>query len=438
MKRIFCFVLLIALALEQSSIKRSVRSKHGQDCISDSACEEGLVCKIYRCFTKFESKNLKELGLYDKDLCSLKKKCPTNKKCVKHRCVDINTPIEYPSKRTGNIDDVHLLFTGNIVLNKKPFLSGIKNKNEINYDHLFTHITKNIKNADLSFVPLSSTFYIESEGKKNVRNGNIVPKELGDAIANAGFNVVLHASSQAYSQKKKGITNTLNFWKTKYPDIHPLGISSTLEEAEKNYYILTKNNIKIGIINYSVFLAKSIPQKEKFMINIINQKKVEETVQKLRPQVDFLIVCMNWGEKTGFTPNKNQIVWSKTLAGLGVNLIVGNRPSNVQPVSFVKNKNGNTALVFFSLGHLVGDNKSKPKTLGALANVVISKENGKVSISSYNLIPTINHQGESNKYQVYKLLDYNESLGEEVHKKFNMEKVHQNCHKAMGPFALCG
>ena len=438
MKRILFFVLIIALTLEQTTIKRSIRSKHGQDCISDSACEEGLVCKTNRCFTKYESKNLKTLGLFDNNLCSFIKRCPTNQRCYKHRCIDLHTPIQKPSNRTGIIEDVHLLFSGSIFLNNKPYLSGIKNNNLINYDHLFTHITENVKSSDLAVVPLSTTFHIESEGQKFEKNAKNMPKELGDAIANAGFKVVLHASSRAFAQKEKGIINTLNFWKTKYPDIHPLGISSTSEDAENNYYIFKKNNITIGIIDYTIFKLKSIPEKDKFMINSITQKKVEETVQKLRPQVDFLIVCINWGEKSSLTPNQNQINWAKSLAGLGVNLIIGNNPSNVQPVTLVKNKNGNTALVFFSLGYLVGDNKSKPETLGALANVVISKENGKASISSYNLIPTINHQGELDKYQVYKLSEYNENLGKEVHKKFTMEKVHKNCHKVMDPFAICG
>ena len=39
---------------------------------------------------------------------------------------------------------------------------------------------------------------------------------------------------------------------------------------------------------------------------------------------------------------------------MGVNLIIGNNPALVQPVSFVKADNGNYALVFFSLGALVG------------------------------------------------------------------------------------
>jgi hypothetical protein len=80
------------------------------------------------------------------------------------------------------------------------------------------------------------------------------------------------------------------------------------------------------------------------------------------------------------------------------------------------------ALVFFSLGVLVRDNTSKPDALGALANIVISKENDKTSISSYNL-PTVNHQGELDKNSVYKLTEYDEDLVKENHKKFSFDKV---------------
>jgi poly-gamma-glutamate synthesis protein (capsule biosynthesis protein) len=146
------------------------------------------------------------------------------------------------------------------------------------------------------------------------------PTQLGDAIVNAGFKVVLHATTRAYLLKEKGIIYTLNF----HSEVHPLGIASTLEETQNDYYIFSKNNIKIAIINYSGFVGKSIPTKDKFMVNIISLKKVEETIQKLKPQVDFIILCVNWGEKSSVTPNKNQIAWAKNLAGLGVNLIIGN------------------------------------------------------------------------------------------------------------------
>ena len=434
MKRIIFLILLISFSLQMGLLKRSRRSKHGEDCISDSACEEGLICKIIRCYTKYESSNLEPLGLLETNLCSFKKKCPIDKKCLNHRCIDKNSTIEQPKNRTGIIEDVSLVFSGSIFLTKKPYTSGIKPNQTYNYDHLFTHISKYIKAADLAIVPLPSIF---NDFEKKAKHKGI-PKELGDAIVNAGFKLILHASPNAYSHKEKGINNTINFWKNKHPDVHYLGISSNYNESQNDYFIYNKNNIKIGIINYSCFLGKSIPSKSKFMVNLISKKKVEDLIPKLKKEVDFIIVCINWGDKYSLKPNKNEINWARTLAGLGVNLIIGNNPAYVLPVAFVKANNGKSSLVFFSLGVLIGENYKKPSSLGALANIVISKENGKTHISSYNLIPTINHISDSNQYSVYKLTEYNETLGKSVNNYFSMEKTKKICRGIMGAFAHCG
>lgn len=434
MIRIIFLALLFVFSSEQGILKRSGRSKHGRDCYSDAACEEGLVCKINRCFTKYEAKNLKELGLLEKNLCDLKKKCKGDKICVKHRCVDKNYHVEPKTNRTKDIEDVHLLFSGSIVLNKRAYLSGIKANDAINYDHLFTHIEKSIKNADLAVATQQTVFHIEN-GKftKNFKN---TPKELGDALAKAGFEIVLHASPNAYYHKDKGIINTLNFWKNNHPKVRPLGISATLQDSEKDCYIINKNNIKIGIINYSGLGIKGITSKNKFMVNTLAKKKVEEDLPKLKKEVDFLVVCVDWGEKSSSLPSKIQILWAKVFAKCGADLIIGNYPSHVQPVTHVRADNGKTALVMFSLGALVEDNGKKTSFLGALANVVISKANNKTYISSYNLVPTLNHK-TTKKYTVYKLSEYDNDLGKEVDPSFSLQKLKKSCRTTMGVFAHC-
>ena len=172
------------------------------------------------------------------------------------------------------------------------------------------------------------------------------------------------------------------------------------------------------------------------LIVIISKTKIEECIQNLKKQVDFIVVCINWGEKNSLTPNKIQIKWAKELAKNGADLIIGNFPSHVQPVTFVQAENGNRALVFFSLGALVGDNGKKTSFIGALANIVISKSNNKTYISSYDLVPTLNHK-IPNKYTVYKLSDYDEDLGKEVDKTYSIEKMRKNCKLVMGSFAHC-
>ena len=436
MKKILFFNLLIVFSLE-GFLKRSRRSKHGEDCYSDEACEEGLFCKLNRCYTKYESLNLKLLGLYETNICDLKKKCKGDNICVKHRCVDKDTPKQQKVTHSEEIDDVHLVFAGNINLNKKPYYSGIKKDGSINYDDLFDNIQSTIKSADLALVPLETAFYISQDGKKVINNPKKTPKELGDAIYKAGFRAVLHAASTAYSLKEKGILDTINFWKINYPDLHVLGISSNLEESNNDYYIYTKNNIKIGIINYSAFVGSDIPQKYKYMVNIISQKKVEETIEKIKNLVDFIIICVNWGKRSSTTPNSIQIKWAKQLASLGVNLIIGYYPIYTQPATFVKAPNGKRALVFFSLGMLVGDNDKKTSDLGALANIVISKVNNRAYISSYSLIPTVNHKTKE-RYTVYKLTKYNQNLANEVKNKYPLKKLINECKQTMGAFAHCG
>ena len=434
MSRIIFLALLFVLSSEQGILKRSRRSKHGQDCFSDAACEEGLICKINRCFTKYEAKNLKELGLLETNLCDLKKKCKGDKICVKHRCVDKDYHVEPKTIRTKDIEDVHLLFSGSIVLNKRAYLSGIKANDAINYDHLFTHIEKSIKNADLAVAAQQTVFHIENgKLKKNYIN---TPKELGDALAKAGFEIVLHASPNAYAHKDKGIIDTLNFWKNNHPKVRPLGISATLQDSEKDCYIVNKNNIKIGIINYSGLTVKGITSKNKFMVNTLVKKKVEEDLPKLKKEVDFLVVCVDWGEKSSSLPSKIQIMWAKLFAKCGANLIIGNYPSLVQPVTHVRADNGKTALVMFSLGSLVEDNGKKTSFLGALANVVISKANNKTYISSYSLIPTLNHK-TTKQYTVYKLSEYNDDLGKEVDHSFSLQKLKKSCKIRMGVFGHC-
>ena len=146
---------------------------------------------------------------------------------------------------------------------------------------------------------------------------------------------------------------------------------------------------------------------------------------------------MDWGKKASTLPLKSQVFMAKVLTNYGVDIIVGNRPYSILPVTYLKSRNGNCSLVFWSLGTLIGDTENKFSNLGALANIVISKGNGKAYISSYNLIPIVNHKAKSNEYSVYKLSDYSEFLGQEVSKKFSMKKLKEHCKKLTGAFAYC-
>ena len=436
MQKFTPIILLFLISLSQSQIRKSRRSKHGEDCVADAACEEGLICKTHRCFTPYEASHLSLLGLEDKNVCDEKKKCKGGLVCYQHRCMDSLLAKEAqkpkPAVNPDDEEDISMVFSGSIFLNKMPFLSGLKSDKTFNYDHLFTHVTNFIKHADISVALQETVFYIDPSGKSKPNYLN-TPKELGDAIAKAGFNTVLHATQSAYSKYDAGIINTLAFWKNEHPKVKVLGISKT-EMGENDYYIYEKNGVKIAIIDFASYLTKSLPKTKKYMVNILTKQKVEEIMTKLKDKADFFVACVDWGIKSEKKPTKKQIIYAKILIECGVNLIIGNHPDYIQPVSYVRSKNGNCGLVFFSLGQFIGDGKN---SLGALAHIIVTKGKEKAYISSYSLRPVINHKAQSNQYTVYRLPEYTQELAKTSTEKVNVLKLRQYCKKIMGAFAYC-
>ena len=437
MKKIFyIFLIVIYLSYAKSEFKKT-RIKHGQDCISDKDCGKGLSCILYRCMTEFEQKNIELLGLKDNNICDNENFCPLNQECIEHRCIDAS--ISNKNKFDFNIDninneiDANLLFTGSILLDKRAFKSGEIGIDQYNYNHLFTNITKKIKSTDLSITNIDTVFYIKEDisDKNFPLKINNTPKELGDSLAYAGFRCILHGSPFAYFLKNKGIINTLNFWEANYPFIKILGISRNEQEAENNFYIYNIGKIKIGIINFSAFKDNKIPEEDKFMVNIISKEKLMKIKEHLKDKTDFNIVCINWGKRNKMLPDKKQINIAKKLADSGFDLIIGNYPYNVQPVSYVQSEKGNKILVFWSLGLFVGDvDKNKNYTLGAMADIKLKKIKNKTIIWKYKMLPVVNHITGDKKYSIYKLEDYRHIFKNDI---ISREK----CENIYGFFSKC-
>ena len=438
MKIIPIFLIFLISLSQCNIIRKTRRSKHGEDCLSNSSCEEGLVCKINRCYTPYEADNLSKLGLEEKNVCNLVKKCKGNLVCYKHRCIDSLLAAEYskpkPPVNPEEEEDISMVFSGSIFLNKMPYLSGLKTDNTFDYTHLFTHVTNFIKHADISVAFEETPFYINQNQNKKIKTDfKNTPKELGNAIANAGFKTVVHASSSAYDKSDAGIINTLSFWNNEHPDVKVLGISKSTV-SENNYHIFEKNGVKIAIINFATQLTKSLPKDKNYMVNMLTKEKIELIMASIKNQADFFVACVNWGVKGDKKPSNKQIHFAKMLIAAGVNLIIGNNPDYVQPVSYVKAANGNCGLVFFSLGLFIGDGKNN---LGSLAHLIITKDKTRTYISSYSLRPTINHKVNTKNYSVYRLHEYTQELGHQSTKKVDVVKLRKVCKKIMGAFAYC-
>ena len=76
------------------------------------------------------------------------------------------------------------------------------------------------------------------------------PVEIGDALADSGFDVVCHATNHALDRGKTGIVNCLDYWNREHPEVAVIGINRTAEDRN-DVYVYEKDGIRIAVLNYT-------------------------------------------------------------------------------------------------------------------------------------------------------------------------------------------
>lgn len=195
------------------------------------------------------------------------------------------------------------------------------------------------------------------------------PSEYGDAMLEAGFNTVSLASNHSLDSNELGILNSVKYWKT--TDALYNGMADS-EESRNNYIIKEKNNITYTMLSYTTSTnGLNIPQGKSYLLNKYNAEQVKKDIEAVRDKVDVLIVAMHWGVEYQSMPNTEQKQIAEYLSGLGVDIIIGNHPHVLQPIT----KIGDT-IVMYSLGNFISNQYGSDdwnKLVGFMATLDITK-----------------------------------------------------------------
>ena len=242
------------------------------------------------------------------------------------------------------------------------------------------------------------------------------PTQVGDALAQAGFDVVTHATNHCYDKLDTGILDTIGFWRENHPEMTILGIHDTQDDAD-TVRVVEKNGIRLALLNYTYGLNYSAPANS-YMIDTLSRDKVLADLQKAESQADFTVVFVHWGEEGQTKPSQSQRDWAQLLANGGADLVIGAHPHVLQPLETVTAADGREVPVFFSLGNFVSHQLTASEMLGGMAGVELTKTDKGVELTSCELIPTINvilYRGYSGgfDYRPMLLRNYTEELAEQ-------------------------
>lgn len=316
----------------------------------------------------------------------------------------------------GKPQSLSIAMVGDILFHTAVAESGIQDDGSYSYDAIFAQIAPVIQKADLALVNQEVIIGGKELGISGYPCFN-APYELGDALAKAGFNVILHATNHALDKGKTGIQNCIRFWESSYPDIAVLGIHGS-KKQQKELYVHEQNGIRVAILNYTYGTnGIPLPQGMPYAVDLLNKKKVKKDLAKARRLADFIIVCPHWGTEFLAGKSKEQEGWAQFFLENGAGLVIGTHPHVVEPVEWLHGKNGKSMLAYYSLGNFVNwttstGNGVSDRMVGGMAQVTLQKnKDGKVSISEYHLEPLVCHlEKGSNGVTVYFLKDYTKKL----------------------------
>lgn len=377
------------------------------------------------------------------------------------------TPTPIPTPTPFPEYDINLMMVGDNLMHMGIVKTGEQEDGSYNYDFLFEGISEFLDEAEIKMINQETILGGNDFGFSGYPYFNS-PTEVGEAIAKAGFNVVLHSSNHTADKKLQGILNCVEFWE-QYPDVLAVGIYGEIQDgfaedgmevkeavmkneelSEKNSVVISVTKVEasadgtgtneavqipileIGDITFAILNYAYAPNMASFpeeyeghmdmlcdydeSSRLIDFTTLHEDVltdiAAAEGLADFVIVCPHWGTEYTTTPSKYQKNFAMQMTEAGADIILGTHPHVVQPVEWVEAENGNKALCYYSLGNYVSTQKKALCMLEAMAWITIHVDEEGACIVEENtgVLPMVCHYNAMpvRMESVYLLEDYTE------------------------------
>lgn len=324
-------------------------------------------------------------------------------------------------------DQINIVMVGDILLHTPIEEAAANPDGTYNFDFIFENMKDEISAADIAIVNQEVIIGGKELGVSGYPAFN-APAEIGDALVNAGFDVVCHATNHTLDKGKKGVVNTCAYWNTSHPDITVVGINED-DTRYQNIDIITVRNTKIAILNYT-YGTNGIPMPSDMphAVDMLDQGKVVSDLKFAEKNADFTIVCPHWGTEYSLEPDDNQLFWNRVFRQNGADLVLGTHPHVIEPVTFesdpdpktTNNHGGGDMLTYYSLGNFVNwtsgtGNGTANRMIGGMAQVSLGRDdNGEVIIKDHSIRALVCHVRSGPKgVTVFPLSEYTDELGKE-------------------------
>ena len=206
----------------------------------------------------------------------------------------------------------------------------------------------------------------------------VAPSQAADLLADAGFNAVACGFSQAYANGREGIEDTLGSLESR--DILPLGIGNPEDSPVGR--IISAAGVKTAFLQYTGTVSASVRKKmeKEEAGGWIPEAKAEliaEDIARARENGAEAVIVMLENGRNGREPDQKMKNLAQEAAQAGADMIVSNGSLVPQKAERLTGRDGRQVLWVWSLGTLLGGDRSNIRHMSGYLLHVTVRSDGK-------------------------------------------------------------
>lgn len=256
---------------------------------------------------------------------------------------------------------VTMVVVGDIMLDRN-----VRNKiDAIGFDAFFAGVKDLLSNADITVGNLEGPFTSYPSKTASLKSKELTftfDPALAPKLAEIGFDILGLANNHTLNFGKEGMETTKEHIRN--ADMYYYGDPNNRDSLS---IVLERNGIVIGLVGFHEF-------------HYMNFDKVLAEVERIRPQVDFLIVSPHWGPEYEPTPTEKMRELAYAWINAGADAVIGAHPHVIGDIEDYKEKK-----IFYSLGNFVFDQYFSKETSEGLAVKMVLEKEGDIIIPTYTL-----------------------------------------------------
>lgn len=279
-----------------------------------------------------------------------------------------------------------IVFAGDAMQHQKQLEAAHRADGSYDYSSYFPAVTSYVTAADFAVINLETPL-----GGKPYSGYPMfcAPDSYLDAIADAGFDLILGANNHCLDRRDKGILRTIDQFEKRHMPYAGIYRNQAARDSIMPL-IQDINGFKVAFLNYT-YGTNGMTRTTDVGLDYIDRDLISKDVEAARKAgAEIVTACVHWGDEYKLLPNTWQKDLAKYLKSLGIDLIIGGHPHVIQPMEMYDNEvTGRKGLLVYSLGNYISAMRTPDTRGGAMVRVTLARDsvgNAVVDNAAYSLV----------------------------------------------------